>query len=185
LPVVLLWSVAALSAVLRGGLTHRQPRYTLSGDCRRGLHHKPYRERYKFIPLSQMIAEFAARCNLRGGRAILRAPWFDGRDPNRREDDMEGGRTRGASTITQQLVKKSVLRNEPIPLSERARRPRWYRWRNSRWASSAFWNYYLNVVEWVLAFMARMRRAGYHYGGSARSIGREERHGLPRFCRLR
>ena len=83
-----------------------------------------------------------ARCNRRRGRAFLPAPWILIMHEIQiaAEDDLEGDRTRGASTITQQLV-KPILRNAQGLSSARAQRSHWYRWLNSSSASGAFWRY--------------------------------------------
>jgi membrane peptidoglycan carboxypeptidase len=50
---------------------------------------------------------------------------------------LEGDRTRGASSITQQLL-KNLFFGTAAPSSARAQRLHWYWWANSSSGSSAF-----------------------------------------------
>src|SRR5277367_6743912 len=88
------------------------------------------------------------------------------------EADMEGGRIRGGSTITQQLVKnllfgtgRSILRKGAeftlVPVAELVLGKR------------RILELYLNVVEWGPAVYGAESACRYHYQTSARDVGRE------------
>jgi monofunctional glycosyltransferase len=94
------------------------------------------------------------------------------RDPNRFEDDLEGGRIRGGSTITQQLVKnlffgtgRSILRKGAeftlVPVAELVL------------AKRRILELYLNVVEWGPGVYGAESACHYYYRTSARSIDRQ------------
>ena len=70
------------------------------------LHHTPYRERYKFIPLGQISLDLKHAVIAAEDARFYQHYGFDWHEVQiAAEDNLEGGRTRGASTITQQLVK--------------------------------------------------------------------------------
>jgi len=89
------------------------------------------------------------------------------------EDDLDGGRSRGASTITQQLVKnllfgtgRSVLRKGAeftlVPVAELVL------------GKQRILELYLNVVEWGPGIYGAEAASRAYYGTSARSAGREQ-----------
>jgi monofunctional biosynthetic peptidoglycan transglycosylase len=89
------------------------------------------------------------------------------------EDDVEGGRSRGASTITQQLVKnlffgtgRSILRKGAevalVPVAELVLGKR------------RILEIYLNVVEWGPGIYGAESASRYYYGIAARNTGREQ-----------
>ena len=97
---------------------------------------------------------------------------------------MEGGRTRGASTITQQLVKnlffgtgRSILRKGAeftlVPVAELVLGKR------------RILEIYLNVVEWVPVFMVPRRHVDTSTESQRGISTGNGRRGSPRFCRLR
>ena len=125
---VLLWSLAALTLVAwEGGSTRRPPSCRSSGGCRPGF----TRIRFASTTSSGAGPDFArppARGDRRRGRPLLPAPRLRlARDPDRGRRRFGRGRVRGASTITQQLV-KTCSSGPAAPFSARARRPHWFRW---------------------------------------------------------
>src|SRR5260370_20434549 len=89
------------------------------------------------------------------------------------EDNLEGERTRGASTITQQLVKnlffgtgRSILRKGAevtlVPVAEFVL------------GKQRILEIYLNVVEWGSGIYGAESACRYYDGSAARSIGREQ-----------
>src|SRR6202167_5550873 len=106
LGVVLLWPIAAL--------IHLPPRWidppTTGVHIQRRLqawiHHTPYHEHYKFIPLYQISADLQHAVIAAEDARFYKHHGFDWHEIQiAAQDDLEGDRTRGASTITQQLVK--------------------------------------------------------------------------------
>ena len=82
------------------------------------IHRKPYQEQYKFIPLSQISPNLQHPVIAAEDARFYQQHGFDWHAIQiAAQDDMEGGRMRGGSTITQQLVKnlffgtgRSILR---------------------------------------------------------------------------
>lgn len=105
------------------------------------IHNKPYHERYKFIPLSQISPELQHAVIAAEDARFYQHHGFDWHEVEiAAQEDLEGERTRGASTITQQLVKnlffgtgRSFVRS-----FAKAQRRAWYRWLSSSSASDAF-----------------------------------------------
>ena len=121
---------------------------------------KPYHERYTFIPMSQISPQLQHAVVAAEDARFYQHHGFDWHEIQiAADEDMEGGRHRGASTITQQLVKnlffgtnRSILRKGAeftlVPVAEFVL------------GKERILELYLNVVEWGRACMARMRRAG-------------------------
>lgn len=136
------------------------------------IHGKPYQKRYTFVPLSQIspnmqhavVSAEDARFYLHHGfdwEAIQKAA----------QEDLEGGRMRGGSTLTQQLVKnlffgtnRSLLRKAAeftlVPMAELILGKR------------RILELYLNVVEWGPGVYGSEAACRYWDHGPARSIGR-------------
>src|SRR5713101_6780393 len=116
--VVLLWSLAELIVVAVRGFSPPRAAVHIQRRLQAWIHHTPYRERYKFIPLSQISADLQHAVLAAEDAHFYQHRGFDSQAIQvAAEDDLEGDRTRGASTITQQLVKnlffgtgRSILR---------------------------------------------------------------------------
>ena len=172
--MVLLWSAAALLLVAARWVDPPTTVVHVERRLQAWIHHKPYRERYKFIPLSQISLELQHAVISAEDARFYEHHGFDWHAIQiDAEDDMEGGRTRGASTITQQLVKnlffgtsRSIIRKGAettlVPVAEFVL------------GKQRILELYLNVVEWGPGIYGAEAACRYHYGGSARSIGREE-----------
>jgi len=172
--VALLWSLAALTLVAMRWIDPPTTAVHVQRRLQAWMQHTPYQEHYKFIPLSQIspnlqhavVAAEDARFYLHHGfdwHAIHLAA----------EEDMEGGRTRGGSTLTQQLVKnlffgtgRSFLRKGAeaslVPVAEFALGKR------------RILELYLNVVEWGPGIYGADAACHYHDKIAARSIGRQQ-----------
>src|ERR1700732_3911516 len=116
--VVLLWSLAALMLAAARWIDPPTTAVHIQRRLQAWIHHTPYRERYKFIPLSQISADLQHAVIAAEDARFYQHHGFDWHEIQiAAEDDLEGDRTRGASTITQQLVKnlffgtgRSILR---------------------------------------------------------------------------
>ena len=116
--VVLLWSLAALMLVAARWIDPPTTAVHLQRRLQAWIHHTPYRERYKFIPLSQISRDLQHAVIAAEDADFYQHHGFDWHQIQiAAQDDLEGDRTRGASTITQQLVKnlffgtgRSILR---------------------------------------------------------------------------
>ena len=138
------------------------------------IHRKPYHERYTFIPLSQISPDFQHAVIAAEDARFYQHHGFDWHEIQiAAEDDMEGGRSRGASTITQQLVKnllfgtgRSVLRKGAeftlVPVAELVLGKR------------RILEIYLNVVEWGPGIYGAESASRTYDGTAAWNIGREQ-----------
>ena len=138
------------------------------------VHGKPYHLRYKFVPLSQISPEFQHAVIAAEDARFYQHHGFDWHAIRiDAEEDMEGGRIRGASTITQQLVKnlffgttRSILRKGAeftlVPVAELVLGKR------------RILELYMNEVEWGPGIYGAEAAARDYYRTSARNIGREE-----------
>jgi monofunctional biosynthetic peptidoglycan transglycosylase len=138
------------------------------------MHGTPYHKHYKFIPLSEISPDLQHAVIAAEDARFYQHHGFDWHEIQvAAADDMEGGRSRGASTLTQQLIKnlffgtgRSVLRKGAeftlVPVAELALGKR------------RILEIYLNVVEWGPGIYGAEAACRYHYRTAARSIGREE-----------
>ena len=139
------------------------------------VHGTPYHERYKFIPLSQISSDLQHAVIAAEDARFYQHHGFDWNEIQiAAEDDLEGDRrTRGASTITQQLVKnlffgtgRSILRKGTeatlVPVAEFVVGKR------------RILEIYLNVVEWGHGIYGAESACRYYDETDARSIGREQ-----------
>jgi len=138
------------------------------------IHHRPYHERYKFVPLSQISPDFQHAVIAAEDARFYQHHGFDWHAIEiAAEDDMQGGRLRGGSTLTQQLVKnlffgtgRTFLRKGAeftlVPVAELVLGKR------------RILELYLNEVEWGPGVYGAESASRYYYGIPARDIGREE-----------
>src|ERR1700724_4699289 len=171
--VVLLWSLAALILVAARWIDPPTTTVDIQRRLQAWIHHTPYRERYKFIPLSQFSADLQHAVIAAEDTHFYQHHGFDWHEIQiAAEDDLEGDRTRGASTITQQLIKnlffgtgRSILRKGVeftlVPVAEFVLGKR------------RILEIYLNVVEWGPGIYGAESACRYYDGTAARSIGRE------------
>ncbi len=172
--MALLWLAAALLLVAARWIDPPTTAVHIERRLQAWMHHKPYREHYKFIPLSQISPNLQHAVISAEDARFYEHHGFDWHAIQiDAEDDMEGGRTRGASTITQQLVKnlffgtsRSIVRKGAeatlVPVAEFVL------------GKQRILELYLNVVEWGPGIYGADAACRYHYGIAARSVGREE-----------
>jgi len=172
--VVLLWSAAALLLVAARWIDPPTTAVHIERQIQAWMHHKPYREHYKFIPLGEISQNLQHAVVSAEDARFYQHHGFDWHAIQiDAEDDMEGGRTRGASTITQQLVKnlffgtgRSIIRKVAeaslVPVAEFVL------------GKQRILELYLNVVEWGPGIYGADAACRYHYDVAARSIGRED-----------
>src|SRR5882672_4756450 len=172
--VLLLWSLAALILVAARWIDPPTTVVHIQRHLQAWIHGTPYRERYKFIPLSQISPDLQHAVIAAEDARFYQHHGFDWHEIQiAADDDLEGGRTRGASTITQQLVKnlffgtgRSVLRKGAeftlVPVAEFVLGKR------------RILEIYLNVVEWGPGIYGAESASRYYDGTAARNIGREQ-----------
>ena len=135
---------------------------------------KPYQKRYDFVPLKQISPELQHAVISAEDARFYQHHGFDWKQIQiAAKEDMEGERTRGASTLTQQLVKnlffgtsRSVIRKgfetTLVPVAEFVLGKR------------RILELYLNVVEWGPGIYGAEAACRYYDKIPARSIGREQ-----------
>ena len=172
--VVLLWSLAALVLVAARWIDPPTTAVHIQRRLQAWIHGTPYKERYKFIPLNQISPDLQHAVVAAEDARFYQHHGFDWHEIQiAAEDDLEGERTRGASTITQQLVKnlffgtgRSVLRKGAevtlVPVAEFVLGKR------------RILEIYLNIVEWGPGIYGAESASRYYDGTAARNIGREE-----------
>jgi monofunctional glycosyltransferase len=172
--VVLLWSLAALILVAARWIDPPTTAVHIQRRLQAWIHHTPYRERYKFIPLSQISPELQHAVIAAEDSNFYHHHGFDWHQIQiAAQDDLEGERTRGASTITQQLVKnlffgtgRSFLRKGAeatlVPVAELAL------------GKKRILEIYLNVVEWGPGIYGAEEACRYYHETAARNIGPEQ-----------
>ena len=172
--VVFLWSLAALSLVAARWIDPPTTAVHMQRRLQAWVHNTPYREHYKFIPLSQISPDLQHAVVAAEDAHFYQHHGFDWHEIEiAAQDDLEGDRTRGASTITQQLVKnlffgtgRSFLRKGAeaalVPVAEFVLgKPR-------------ILEIYLNVVEWGPGIYGADSACRYHDDATARNIDREQ-----------
>jgi monofunctional glycosyltransferase len=171
--VVLLWLLAALILVAVRWIDPPTTAVHIQRRLQSWIHHTPYRERYKFIPLNQISADLQHAVIAAEDTHFYQHHGFDWHQIQiAAEDDLEGDRSRGASTITQQLVKnlffgtgRSILRKGAeatlVPVAEFGL------------GKQRILEIYLNVVEWGPGIYGADSACRYYDNTAARNIGRE------------
>jgi monofunctional biosynthetic peptidoglycan transglycosylase len=172
--VVLVWSLAALILLAARWIDPPTTAVHIQRRFQAWIHHTPYHERYKFIPLNQISPDLQHAVIAAEDARFYQHHGFDWHQIQiAAEDDLEGGRTRGASTITQQLVKnlffgtgRSFLRKGAeatlVPVAELVL------------GKKRILEIYLNVVEWGPGVYGAESACRYYYRTSARSIDRQQ-----------
>src|SRR5271156_6487508 len=172
--VVLLWSLAALMLGAARWIDPPTTAVHVQRHLQAWIHHAPYRERYEFVPLNQISPELQHAVIAAEDANFYQHHGFDWHQMEiAAQDDLEGERTRGASTSTQQLVKnlffgtgRSFLRKGAeatlVPVAELVLGKR------------RILELYLNVVEWGPGIYGAEAASRYHYETAARNIGRQQ-----------
>jgi monofunctional biosynthetic peptidoglycan transglycosylase len=172
--VVALWSLAALILLATRWIDPPSTAVHIQRHLQAWIHHTPYHERYKFIPLGEISRDLQHAVVAAEDARFYQHHGFDWHEVQiAAEDDFEGDRTRGASTITQQLVKnlffgtgRSILRKGAeftlVPVAELVL------------GKKRILEIYLNVVEWGPGIYGAESACHYYDGTAARSVSREQ-----------
>ncbi len=172
--VAFLWLLAVLLLVAARWI---DPSTTVVQTQRRlqaWIHQTPYRKRYEFVPLGQISPNLQHAVIAAEDARFYQHHGFDWHEIQiAADDDWEGGRVRGASTITQQLVKnlffgtgRSILRKGAeftlVPLAELFL------------GKQRILEIYLNVVEWGPGIYGADAASHYYDGTAARNTDRQQ-----------
>ncbi|MBZ5687490.1 MAG: monofunctional biosynthetic peptidoglycan transglycosylase [Acidobacteriia bacterium] len=172
--VVLLWSLAVLILMAARWIDPPTTAVHMQRRLQSWLHNTSYRERYKFIPLSQISPDLQHAVIAAEDTHFYQHHGFDWHEIQiAAQEDLEGERTRGASTITQQLVKnlffgtgRSIFRKGAevtlVPVAEFVLGKR------------RILEIYLNVVEWGPGIYGAESACRYYDQTAARNIGRQQ-----------
>jgi monofunctional biosynthetic peptidoglycan transglycosylase len=170
----LLYSLAALLLLAARWIDPPTTAVHIQRRFQAWIHHTPYRERYKFIPLNQISPDLQHAVIAAEDANFYHHHGFDWHQIEiAAQDDLEGERTRGASTITQQLVKnlffgtgRSILRKGAeatlVPVAELFLGKR------------RILEIYLNVVEWGPGIYGAEEACRYYHETAARNISPEQ-----------
>lgn len=138
------------------------------------IRNTPYHERYRFVPLGQIAPELPHAVIAAEDARFYQHHGFDWQAIQlAAHEDMEGGRMRGGSTLTQQLVKnlffgtgRSFLRKGAestlVPVAEFVLGKR------------RILELYVNVVEWGPGIYGADAACRAYYGTSARNVNRQQ-----------
>jgi len=138
------------------------------------IEHRPYQKRYAFVPFGQISPHLQHAVVAAEDARFFHHHGFDWKEiGNAMEQDLGDGRKRGASTITQQLVRnlflstgRSVLRKgvelSIVPLTE------------GILSKQRILELYLNVIEWGPGVFGAEAASRYYFKLPASRIGREQ-----------
>ena len=169
-----LWLLAALMLVADRWIDPPTTAVHIERRMQAWIHSKPYQKHYRFIPLERISPDFQHAVIAAEDARFYQHHGFDWQAIEiDAKEDMDGGRVRRASTITQQLVKnlffgtgRSILRKGAeftlVPVAEFVLGKR------------RILELYLNVVEWGPGIYGADAAAHTYYGTEARNIDREQ-----------
>jgi monofunctional glycosyltransferase len=172
--VALIWSLAALILLSARWIEPPTTAVHIQRHLQAWIHHTPYHERYRFVPLDQISLNLQHAVIAAEDARFYEHHGFDWHQIQiAAENDLEGGRTRGASTITQQLVKnlffgtgRSFLRKGAeftlVPVAELVLGKR------------RILEIYLNVVEWGPGIYGAESACRFYDATAARNIDRQQ-----------
>ncbi len=172
--MALLWLLAALMLVAARWIDPPTTAVHVQRRFQAWIHRTPYQKRCTFVPLSQISPNLQHAVVAAEDARFYQHHGFDWHQIQiDAEEDLEGGRVRGASTITQQLVKnlffgtsRSILRKGAeftlVPVAEFVL------------GKQRILELYLNVVEWGPGVYGAEAACRYHDRTAARNIGREQ-----------
>ena len=172
--VFAIWSFCALLLVAARWIDPPTTALQSQRRVQSWFHPTPYQKRFKFVPLSQISPDLQHAVIAAEDARFYQHHGFDWHQIQlAAEEDMEGERMRGASTLTQQLVKnlffgtsRSIFRKGAeatlVPVAEFVLGKR------------RILEVYLNVVEWGPGIYGAEPACRYYDRTSARTIGREQ-----------
>jgi monofunctional biosynthetic peptidoglycan transglycosylase len=169
-----LWLLAALTLVALRFINPPTTAVHIERRIEAAVAHKPYQDRYDFVPLSQISPDLQHAVIAAEDARFYQHHGFDWHAMEiAAEGDMEGGRVRGGSTLDQQLVKnlffgtgRSILRKGTeaslVPVAELVLGKR------------RILELYLNVVEWGPGIYGAESASRYYYRVPARTLDRQQ-----------
>jgi monofunctional biosynthetic peptidoglycan transglycosylase len=171
---MVLWLAAALLLVAGRWIDPPTTALQMERRLQAWIHDKPYQKRYQFVPLNQISPNLQHAVIAAEDARFYQHHGFDWHEVQiAAQEDLEGERTRGASTLTQQLVKnlffgtsRSIVRKGAeatlVPVAEAVL------------GKERILELYLNLVEWGPGIYGAESACRIYYGTPARNIGRQE-----------
>jgi len=171
--VLVLWTVVVLLLVSARWVDPPTTVVQMQRRLQAWIQHRPYQKHYEFVSLSQISPDLQHAVIAAEDARFYQHHGFDWHEVQiAAQEDLEGERTRGASTITQQLVKnlffgtgRSVLRKGAevtlVPVAEFVL------------GKKRILEIYLNVVEWGPGIYGAEAACRYYDQSPARNIGRQ------------
>jgi len=171
--VALVWVLAALTLVMARWVDPPTTALHMERRFQAWIHNARYQERYEFVAMKQISPELQHAVVAAEDARFYQHHGFDWEAMEiAAEDDLKGGKLRGGSTITQQLVKnlffgteRSILRKGAeftlVPVAELVL------------GKQRILELYLNVVEWGPGIYGAEAASRFWYRTAARSIDRE------------
>jgi monofunctional glycosyltransferase len=172
--VLALWSVTALLLVAARWIDPPTTAVQMQRRMQAGIRGKAYQKRFAFVPLNQISPDLQHAVVAAEDARFYQHHGFDWHEVQiAAQEDLDGERMRGASTLTQQLVKnlffgtgRSVLRKGAeftlVPVAELVLGKR------------RILELYLNLVEWGPGVYGAEAASRFYYQTSARNIARQE-----------
>jgi monofunctional biosynthetic peptidoglycan transglycosylase len=172
--VLLLWLAAALLLVVARWIDPPTTAVQIERRFQAWIHDKPHQKRYQFVPLTEISLNLQHAVIAAEDGRFYQHHGFDWHEMQIAVDeDLEGERTRGASTLTQQLVKnlffgtsRSIVRKGAeatlVPVAE------------AMLGKQRILELYLNLVEWGPGIYGAEWASRIYYKTPAQNIGREE-----------
>jgi monofunctional biosynthetic peptidoglycan transglycosylase len=176
LAALAVWSLMALALVALRWLNPPLTAVQIERRVGAWLNRSPYRKRYTFTPLGRISPDFQHAVVAAEDARFFQHRGFDWHEirtaiEERLDDD--DARARGASTITQQLVKNLFLTTSRspirkgveftlVPVAETVLSKR------------RILELYINVIEWGPGVYGAEAAARYHYGVPAQRIARAQ-----------
>jgi monofunctional biosynthetic peptidoglycan transglycosylase len=172
--IVLLWTLDALILVSARWIDPPTTAVQMQRRLQAWIHNKPYEKRYKFVPIGQISPNLQHAVVAAEDARFYQHHGFDLKEIQIAvEDDLDGERSRGASTLTQQLVKnllfgtsRSFFRKGAeaslVPVAEICL------------GKQRILELYLNVVEWGPGVYGAEAASHYHDKTSARKLSRDQ-----------
>jgi monofunctional biosynthetic peptidoglycan transglycosylase len=171
---MVLWLAAALLLVAARWIDPPTTALQMERRLQAWIHDKPYQKRYQFVPLNQISPNLQHAVIAAEDARFYQHHGFDWHEVQiAAQEDLEGERIRGASTLTQQLVKnlffgtsRSIVRKGAeatlVPVAEAVL------------GKERILELYLNLVEWGPGIYGAESACRIYYGTPARNIGRQE-----------
>ena len=171
---MLAWSIAALMLLAARWINPPTTAVQVERRVQAWTGHTPYRKRFQFVPLGRISPALQHAVIAAEDARFYEHHGFDWHAIQlAAENDMDGGRLRGGSTITQQLVKnlffgtgRSLLRKGAeftlVPVAELVL------------GKQRILELYLNVVEWGPGVYGADSACQYYYRTASRNLGREQ-----------